>query len=191
MDKIIEIGKTYPFSDEDIRKTCDYKVNVLTYTDLASMRDLDECFVVSGDLNKDSPMFGQDVGACILLYMTKHNFGHWVCFFRVPGVDDTIEFFDSYGLMPDDELQFVPAHFRKESEQDVPHLTWLFRNSKYKKFIYNKDKLQRVFADVNTCGRWSACRVGNMAIPLRNFQRMFIKQKFDPDWYVTAITLMI
>jgi hypothetical protein len=164
----------------------------MTYTDLAKANSLDECFIVSGELNKDSPKYGKDVGACALLYMTKQNFGHWVCFFRDPSdPDGTIQFFDSYGLMPDDELQFVPAHFRKQSDQDIPHLTWLFKYSKYKKFIYNMDKLQRVFSDVNTCGRWVATRLGLRSIPTKTFQQMFLNQKFQPDWYVTAITLMV
>ncbi len=79
---------------------------------------------------------------------------------------------------------------RRELGQDLPHLTELLYNSPYQ-VIYNKVKLQKFKNETNTCGRWCGLRVALRHLNLKQFCSMFLKQKFDPDYYVTALTLFV
>ena len=149
------------------------KTKIISYSDLSKYSSIEEALDPHGSL--------------IILYETKENFGHWVSLFVVD--DCTLEFFDPYAYAIDDELAMVPEYFREESGQDYPHLTQLIKNSaKFSRVIYNQEKLQKLKKDVNTCGRWAGIRTQMRAVPLKVFQKLFLKQKFDPDWYVCALT---
>jgi hypothetical protein len=177
MDKIVNWGKGKAFSNEDICKLCEGEVHIVTYPQLAFMNNIRQL------LGKHK--------AAIILYMTRQRFGHWVAIFEVPGHPDTIEFFDSYSMKPDDELDMIPDHFRVVSGQSIPHLTRLLNTSKYKNILYNDIRLQKRKDDTATCGRWAGIRVSMKEIPLEKFQKLFTGQTFDPDWYVSALTLFI
>jgi hypothetical protein len=132
-----------PLSSEDISKTFNGRIKVLTYTELAEYNTLDDLLA--------------PYGVVVILYLTKKNFGHWVLLFRYPDNPSHIEFFDSYGLFPDSELKFVPSNFRKENNMKFPHLTWLLykylTNNPKGKIEYNNHRFQEKEEDVNTCGR--------------------------------------
>ena len=89
----------------------------------------------------------------IVLYEVEPNYGHWVAILETP---EGIEHFDSYGILPDNELQWVPVEFRHESGQDVKHLLRMMYATG-KKINYNSHRLQG--KDTSTCGRWAALRI--------------------------------
>ena len=89
----------------------------------------------------------------ILLYETEPNHGHWVAIVNTP---DGIEHFDSYGILPDGELRWVPADLKKQTGQDVKRLLGMLYESG-QKINYNDYKLQG--KDTATCGRWCALRI--------------------------------
>jgi len=172
MDTIVKYAARKSLSSTEIRKLCDGKVRVISYPELANYASIDEA------LGK--------YGAMIVLYETKRGYGHWVAVFRfAPGV---CEFFDPYGMKPDEELKYIPDYYRHVSGQDEPHLSNLLQNSDYKLVVYNGAKLQKFRDDVNTCGRWCAFRVALRQVPLKQFVKMFIGQRESPDWLVTALT---
>jgi len=186
MDAFIKKSKSKAFSNEDISKLCEGAVNIYTYPELADMSNINQL------LN-----YPVKCGAAIILYLSRKDFGHWVAIFKVPKTSDTIEFFDSYGYSPDDELKMINEKFRKISNQVQPHLSRLIYDSAIKNIIYNNvalqkhDKKQSYESAISTCGRWAGLRISLKEIPLEEFQNLFFKQKFDPDWYVTALTLFI
>jgi hypothetical protein len=174
MDEQIKRWEGKSFSGEDIHRLCEGKVRVLRYRDLKAARTLSEA------MGKHK--------ALILLYETSEGYGHWVAVFEAG--PDTIEVFDSYGLMFDDELDFVDPEFRKQSGQ-LPFLTRLLMRSGYPNIIFNQERLQRLKSDVNTCGRWCGLRVCLRHLPLREFIALFRKQRMPADWYVTALTIFV
>lgn len=126
---------------------------------------------------------------CIILYMTGENYGHWTCLFEAP--DGTLEFFDSYGYFIDDELDFNnDLHFRREQNQDYPHLTWLLYNSGYP-ISYNQYQFQSDNKDITTCGRHVAVRLLLRHLTLDEYKDFIDSFKDDPDTVVTLLTSFV
>lgn len=157
-------------SDKDILRLINGKANLLTYQELQNYDNLDDA------LGK--------YGALVLLYTTRRNFGHWIAVFKVN--KNKIEVFDSYGLIPDDEIKFVDSYFRKMNYQKIPHLTYLLYHSGYN-VIYNEYQLQSQKPGINTCGRWVATRLKYRNIPQKKFAKFFLNYK-NPDKIVTHLT---
>lgn len=175
MDNLLSAIIADPLSDDDIRHITKGRCNILKYEQLKDMKSLDEVF--------------EPHGSAIILYETAKDFGHWVALIREPGRQkNVIEFFDSYGLAPDDELKMVPSYFRNESNQNYPHLTWLIEHSPYQ-CQWNEIDFQESKNNVNTCGRWAAARVLWRNVRLNQFQDFLLNQRLSPDQYIAALTM--
>lgn len=175
MDRAIKSLRAKSLSNFDIMRICDGKVNIVTYPELSEYSSIDD-------------VLGK-YGAAIILYLTKKKYGHWVAIFKVNR--HQIEFFDPYGLRPDDQLDFINQHFRVENNEKKPHLSYLLYNSPYT-VTYNDDRLQKMIKDVSTCGRWCAIRIVLRKLKLPDFVRIFKNNKcYDPDFFVTAISSFI
>ncbi len=175
IDNLIKKAEKKSLTNEDIMKLCNGKVNIMTYENLTSYDNIDKCL--------------EPYGALIMLYETRNNYGHWVCILKHK--KKKLEFFDSYGLMPDDELKFVPNNFREINNMMYPHLTYLLEKSGCN-IEYNHTKLQSKLDDVNTCGRWVSMRVNMRNYALPKFVNFFTKNNDrNPDWLCTALTLLI
>jgi len=159
----------YSLSGDDIKRLTDGKCNIMTYPELNkynSIRDV---------LGKYK--------ALVILYLTSSNYGHWVCVFERD--NNTIEFFDSYGYFPDDELNVIQDKVKRELNQMYPQLTKLLYNSGYKKIEYNEKQLQKFSPDINTCGRWVCIVLALRHMPLKQFQQIF---GVNGDQKVTELT---
>jgi hypothetical protein len=105
----------------------------------------------------------------ILLYETKPNFGHWVCVVRTP---EGIEHFDSYGIVPDNELRWVPRRLARRTGQDVKRLMgMLYRESAERGVPINYSAHRLQGRDTSTCGRWCALRIALSHLPSNVFAR--------------------
>lgn len=173
MDRLHKL-KSKALSETDILNIIDGKANVLTYSELENIDNLDDAL--------------GEYGALVLLYQTLNkNYGHWTCVFKVD--DNTVECFDSYGILVDDEMNFVPEHFRNINYKKFRHLTNLLYDSGYK-VIYNEYPLQAESTSddvINSCGRWVSCRIALRDMPQQEFAKFFLKFD-DPDLFVTYLT---
>jgi hypothetical protein len=169
---IINRYKDIALSDADVLKLVGNKARIVLYPDLHKINDLDEIL--------------EPYGAAFILYEVKPSYGHWCCIIKID--DNTIEFFDPYGMYPDTELEFIPMHFRKKSHQYIPHLSWLMYNSHYN-LSYNEHKFQKHSSDIKTCGRWCAIRITFKHLSLENFTKIF--KKANADDIVTVITMWV
>ena len=160
--------KQISLSESNIKTMLNGQCNVLTYPELVNYDNINDAMGPHG--------------ALILLYMTNQNYGHWVCAFKRN--NNAIEFFDSYGFFPDDELKLIPEYFRKVSNQLYPHLTYLLLKSK-NKIEYNNVQLQKLKKDVNTCGRWCIVRIMLRNLTINEFVRKF---QDNGDFKVTELT---
>lgn len=195
MDAIVKKGEAFSYSDSDIKRFLDDDVKIRKYSELAECKTLDD--IVDGK------------SCAIILYMVKQNFGHWTALIKNPGGEDkSFEVFDSYGIMPDDELKYIGADVAASGLNGEPQATGKdgggpvsqmylsniinseLKNGTVKNMYYNKYRLQKYLKDINTCGRWCAVRCQLKRFRIDEFCLIFIEQTLEPDAYVTLLTLM-
>ena len=165
-----------PLSDSDITKATNGKTNIYTYSDITKYDDIDDLFN-----GKDS---------ITILYRTNPNYGHWCCLNKIN--ESLIEWFDPYGIFPDDEQKLMDNDTRINLNQYLPHLSKLMKNSKYQ-LSYNNHKFQEWKKGINTCGRHCIIRTLFRNIPLENYKKFFVNNsKYgNPDEIVTILTKQI
>ncbi len=172
--KIINKKEKKSLTGQDVLELCNNKAELYTYPELVKFEDIDK-------------MLGKHK-ASIILYLTKENYGHWVCLFKQN--DNTLCFFDSYAFMPDDELKFTDINFRKSHNQLYPHLTYLMYKSGYD-VDYNNHRLQSFKNDTATCGRWTGARLAFRFLNNDQFAKLFLNNEAKPDALVTALTAFL
>tara|TARA_R110001592_G_scaffold166009_2_gene400796 strand:+ start:1500 stop:2009 length:510 start_codon:yes stop_codon:yes gene_type:complete len=149
----IELSKS--LSGEDILNELNYKCNLVQYRDLKNYDNINDLL---GKYKK-----------CVLLYHTKRNYGHWTCLYEH---DNIIYFFDSYGIIPDDELKFLHKDLKHELNSQHRHLTKLLYNQN-KPVEYNEYQLQERKPNIATCGRWVILRLKYPSISVDDFYNNF------------------
>ena len=166
MDSLISNAEKVDLSEKDILNITNNECDIVVYHNLGQYSSLED-------------LLGEK-GAVVLLYELKRNFGHWICLFYTDESRTQVEFFDSYGMMPDEELNYA----RYNNQPLLKEMMNAYTGS----VIYNKKKLQVFKEDVNTCGRWTALRVRLRHLPLEKFSKLFKNQTHNGDWYVSALT---
>ena len=142
-------------SAEEVLKIAGIPIKLIKYSDLSLYKTICDIF---GTFK-----------AVLLLYEQRINSGHWVCLINHK---DTIHFFDSYGLFPDDELRFSNIKFRKENDMFLPYLTYLLYHSP-KTIDFNDIKLQKIDEKIATCGRWCGMRMRMHKLTNDEFSDLF------------------
>lgn len=127
--------------------------------------------------------------ACILLYETSENYGHWCCIFEVS--PDLVEFFDPYGFFIDSELKYVPQSFKDKKNLNHTFIIRLLLNSSYKYIEWNNFPLQSQAEGVNTCGRHVILRLLHRDKTLNEYYNMVEGSGMDADKFVTIKTKFI
>jgi hypothetical protein len=173
MDYLINKLKNYPFSGKDIVTACDGHTKIILYSDIHKFKSIDQLL--------------KPYNNAVILYQTKPNYGHWVLLMKKGNV---IEFFDSYGLFIDEQLNFISKEFKKVSHQDFPYLSNLLLKSKYK-IIYNPVRLQKTDNDISSCGRHVCLRLILKDLSLKDYIKMIKHNKYDPDSLVTYLTAFV
>lgn len=146
------------------------KIKLMTYDELMKYNSIDSLFG-----NKD---------AIVILFESKEGRGHWTLLFK--RLNGNIEFFDSYGIIPDDQFDFIDSKFIKRKKIVTNHLTKLLFNSN-KKIEYNDHPLQKIEKGVSTCGRWVILRYLKKNMNIDDFAKFFFDQYYPPDIVVTLI----
>ena len=144
-----------PLNPYQVQKIDGCPVNVIKYQYLDELEQIDELF--------------SSAGCALLLYETQLNQGHWVCLIDQP---DTIIFFDSYGLEPDNQLAFTNIQFRRLNDMIFPHLSGLLLDSP-KLIDYNDKRLQLMAPEIQTCGYWVGYRMRNRKLTTDQFNDLF------------------
>lgn len=159
-----------PISADSILKKLKYKCNYITYDVLPQVSDIME---ILNPYNK-----------CLILILTESpTLGHFVCLYCNEKQTD-IYFFDSYGYMIDDQLQYVKPMYKKQFNSDYRYLTELLVKKCNKRIHYNEFPLQGQMYD--TCGYWCFVRLFYDEISVEDFYKIF-KQYRNPDLIVILI----
>lgn len=164
--------KSYALTGEDVLNLANGKAHVMDYRDLRTYDDIFDAM--------------NGTGALILLYESSLNYGHWVCV--IDRGNNILEHFDSYGLKPDDEINFTSEDMREFLGEDYPHLSVLLYNSNCK-IEYNQFKLQSKKKGINTCGRWTGMRIIFKNLSIENFAKLFIDDFYTTDDMVVLFSI--
>lgn len=129
-------------SDEDINNFFHGKVKIFKYCDLKNMTSID-------DLIKPYGL------ALILFEITDINMGHWTMVQKCtpPNKKPFILFFDSYGIMIENEMYYIPKSMQHMTDQKRGYLLKLLYNQPLQ-VHYNQHRLQALKKGVNDCGKW-------------------------------------
>jgi hypothetical protein len=135
---------------------------------------------------------------CILiLYLSKPDFGHWCCMFKHSASQSNkqnyIEFFDSYGVLPDGELKYISLDFKKEHHMIHANIKRLITASplfKLGDINYNNYHLQSTNNTVATCGRHCTIRLINKNIDINEYKDLLDYYKSDNQNFDYIVTLI-
>ena len=136
----------YMINDADFSKWLgtDASSKILKYRDLVNYQTIYDLIPNKNDYR-------------IILTESQQNVGHWCALLRY---NNSIEWWDSYGVRPDGELQFIPAKVKRELGETQHHLTRLINTAnRGEKVVYNHKKFQTLKDGINTCGKWVIARV--------------------------------
>lgn len=140
------------------------KCNLVLYSDLHNIKSIQELL---GEYKK-----------CVLLYHTSANYGHYCCVYEN---NNTIFFFDSYGSIPDTQLNFLPRDLKQELNSNHNYLIRLMYNSG-KPVEYNQFQFQRREPHITTCGRWCVNRLRFPEISINDYHDIFKQSsKYIPN----------
>jgi hypothetical protein len=163
-------------SNYDILKLLKNKCKIVLYPDLHKYHDIDQLF----DKNN----------CCIILYEAKPRYGHWCVLIKFE--PNSIEFFNPYGGLPDNSLDYIDPEFRIKNNEFIPYLSQLMYNSPYHLF-YNEFQFQKKSPDIKTCGRHCVVRSMNRKMDIYQYKNMMDKLrkklKTDYDGVVTLFTI--
>ena len=175
IDQAIKQAESIPLSGKDIDNITDGKCNIMRYSDLMDKNTIEE-------------VLGQH-GACILLYQTERNYGHYASLFVSHDNPNILIFYDSLGLTMDKELKFSTFNARNMGGVAVLHLTHLINKSKYK-VISNTKRLQKGLYDNQTCGRYASMRIVFRQMTNKQFNYVLSSNKgYDADYGVSLLTV--
>ena len=164
MDNLIKEIEQKPLSDEDIHKVLP-NARIIKYSDLSKVRDLNY-------------LLPRQTDYIIVLFEESPNSGHWISILRY---NNSFEFFDSYGLKPDNERKWLTPQMLKLLNQQEPVITNLLDNSG-KDWTYNNVKYQSSSDGINTCGDHVLHRIyqlinNNMTLIDYNKYMVMMKEK--------------
>jgi hypothetical protein len=138
---------------------------LLKYTDLYKYRTIEEVF---GNYKK-----------VIILYLIQSNTsGHWTCLFKNK---KGINFFDSYGVPVDYEMELLSPAKRKRLNQEQDYLNNMLR---HERVIFNNITYQD--RDTATCGCFVSHRLYYSHLDNYQYLDLFFKSEQDPDDLVSV-----
>ena len=87
--------------------------------------------------------------------------------------NNTLEFFDSYEMEPDDELDYVSKKYRVVLHEDKSYLSKLLYECQYN-IDYNEYKFQKIGEHIKTCRRHCVYRLNCRKMRLKDFAIIII-----------------
>ena len=155
LQDILKKSEGYSLTNTDIFKETGFQP--ITYDRLENIQSIDELLA----LGKND--------AIIILYLSSWNSGHYTLVYRN---QRTINFFDSYGLKEDAELQFLPFYLDQGGK---PFLTKIINNARIAGYTidHNTYSLQAKKADTTTCGMWCVTRLRLRKLSHQQFYKLF------------------
>ena len=153
-------------SGDDLQKLVPYKLNIFKYPEIANYEIIDD-------------MLGNNEAAIILfethLNESKQSVGHWTAILRSRDADNnpSVNFFDSYGFIPDDEKGLIDEQFMNMIGMSDNFLCRLLNRAHQMADVieYNEVPLQKMDRNIGTCGRHCMLRILMKDISMADYQK--------------------
>ena len=165
-DHMLKSFERYSLTSSDIetiaRTVMGIPAKVVIYEQLAKSLSLSE-------------LFSNGIKGVVLFYPTdSQTSGHWTLLLKHTSQPE-YEFFDSYGLKYDDEIQYAPYLQKNKpvNQSGVPWLTHLIQLERPNNVVYNTVRLQGDFEQVSTCGAHVLIRLLHHDKSLRYYQSLY------------------
>ena len=128
---------SYALSGDDIKKILGRDVKIIKYPEFGNMDSIFSAFI-----NNECVIFFETVSQMV---------GHWECMFYNPTIK-TIQFFDSYGLAPDNAEKYLRQNTRVTLKENKPSLTALLNKAQDLNYycIFSNFKYQEMVGDIET-----------------------------------------
>lgn len=174
-------------SDDDIEKYLDKEGHqkIIKYSDIKNYRGIDDLLPKFNDYR-------------IILIESEINSGHWIVILKYKiNKKPVIEMFNSYGMKPGADLNFISRAMNVMLGQTKNDLDNLLTSAEDKyEIIYNKKRFQSTKKGVNTCGRWCILRIIMMkhyGMDLYEFNNFIdtLKTKYDYEPDIICCMLMV
>jgi hypothetical protein len=161
-------------SDTEIKKAFGGKVKIVKYADIRKMNNIDELL--------------QPYGRTVILFETKPNYGHYTCIMYIyPKNKQKILFHDSYGMFPENQLNYIPYSMKNMTNQERNYLLELLYNQPLD-IHYNTYRLQKLENGVNTCGRHCIIRMSDDTLDENQFNKVMRETEYNPDELSVVLT---
>lgn len=175
----------HSLTSEELSKLLPFEVEIVHYSDLQNYSNIFELLHPNN--------------AVILFFESSRDnnslIGHYTCITISPKSRElytqeelesgnliyTINYFDSYGSIPDNEKKSIPKEYLQMTDQRKNFLTKLLYDAAKRgvQLEYNEVPLQKLSPDINTCGRYCALKILTKdSIPLEDFQDWFKTDSF-------------
>lgn len=174
--------ENYSLSDTDIHQILGKNVSIVAYPDLIKYKRIEELFTTS---NNCIIFFEEDI-------QNGNLVGHWEAICKK---DNTIQFFDSYGLAPDMCRKWLSEQKLIQLKENKPLLGALLNRAEDDGYeiLWNQHQYQSYKKDISTCGRHSCCFILNGDLRDDNYLRFMnqLIRKYNAKNYDEAITKFI
>jgi hypothetical protein len=161
-------------SNYQLENALNNKIKIVVYSEIEKYKDIN---------NLLSPY-----NQIIILYNINDNYGHWCSLFKV---NNEIKFFDSYGMIIDEQRKYIPECYKKQHYPSINYLCKLLHDEMLinpnTKVSYNEYKLQKQDNNIQTCGRWCYYRLINKLLTHKQFYNKFKNIK-NKDLAITLLT---
>ena len=175
LEKEIQSLITQPISDSQLSYAVKGDVNIILYTDLATVQDIKELFQKTNNV-------------VILLPVDAINDGHYITLLHYPDRNHLVVF-DSYGLTVQMDISKAKWLRRLDLriQQRLPDLLKMFQ-SQGGTIDVNDIEFQNNHYDVATCGKFSVARILYRHIVSNKDFHAFLKYKnLSPDEIVSLM----
>lgn len=165
---IIPTNKDYNLSLDDIKSISKRRLSLISADNKSQLNRI----LKSADRTGNNRYI-------LIHYQTSNDhhtrYGHWAAMIIKPR-DRVINYFDSYGYYPDDQLEQIPdtyRHLTRQNHRDIGN--FLYKAIKFHGYTvdYNDHPLQKMSRRVSTCGRYCA---------------LFLYLDCSPDQFFKTIT---
>lgn len=156
----------YPLNGEEMQ-FLNPDSKIISYTELNNIKNLEELF--------------KDTDKIIILYLLfSSTAGHWVCLFKNHKYQ-TLNFFSSYGVPEDYELDNISKEKRNELNVKSNRLSFLTKDYL---IYYNNIILQGL--NTTTCGCFVSHRLYYSELNEYEYLNIFLKNNvYSPDLFVS------
>ena len=183
--RAIDKNERNALSDTQVKQILGRDQRIIIYSNLARFNTITEAM----GAGKSFVLFFEEDS------MGESIMGHWECVWMSPRSPNTIIFFDSYGLKPDECKKFLSDNKLVQLKEHDNILSQLLAKAQQEGMtvMYNPFKYQSMKPDVSTCGFYVTQRLLHKNLNGAQFKEMLegVQKRYKLKTYDEAVSYML